>query len=169
MKNISGSKSLEIEQKLLSLPFQVLGEFWFDGTLLWIVIPNSPELQCSQNYKLRSLKKDIYYTVSGEIEIDQKKYLVIKPKDPMLEQLPNPQKLLSEREIQIAELVAHGQSNKQIANQLKISEWTVSTHLRRIFVKLNVDSRAEMVYRCASLIYSRVQGVISKYLESNEA
>ncbi len=60
--------------------------------------------------------------------------------------------LLTERELQIATLVAQGRPNKQIAHQLHISEWTVSTHLRRIFVKLGVDSRAAMVYRCASLI-----------------
>jgi ATP/maltotriose-dependent transcriptional regulator MalT len=59
---------------------------------------------------------------------------------------------LTERELQIATFVALGRSNKQIANQLHISEWTVSTHLRRIFIKLKVDSRAAMVYRCAALI-----------------
>jgi hypothetical protein len=42
--------------------------------------------------------------------------------------------------------------NKQIAHQLHISEWTVATHLRRIFAKLGVDTRAAMVYRCAFLI-----------------
>ncbi len=60
--------------------------------------------------------------------------------------------LLTERELQIATLVASGRPNKQIANQLRISEWTVSTHLRRIFIKLGVDSRAAMVYRCAPII-----------------
>jgi len=64
----------------------------------------------------------------------------------------NPLTLLTERELQIATLVASGQVNKQIAQQLRISEWTVSTHLRRIFVKLGVDSRAAMVYRCAAII-----------------
>jgi DNA-binding NarL/FixJ family response regulator len=59
---------------------------------------------------------------------------------------------LTKREGQIATLVAQGNSNKQIANQLSISEWTVSTHLRRIFIKLGVDSRAAMVYRCANLL-----------------
>ncbi|WP_366918634.1 LuxR C-terminal-related transcriptional regulator [Acaryochloris sp. IP29b_bin.148] len=39
-----------------------------------------------------------------------------------------------------------------MANQLHISEWTVSTYLRRIFAKLNVDSRAAMVFRCAGLL-----------------
>jgi DNA-binding NarL/FixJ family response regulator len=60
--------------------------------------------------------------------------------------------LLSERELQIATLGALGQANKQIAHRLHISEWTVATYLRRIFAKLGVDSRAAMVYRCASLI-----------------
>jgi DNA-binding NarL/FixJ family response regulator len=54
--------------------------------------------------------------------------------------------LLSERELQIATLVAFGHPNKQIAHQLHLSEWTVSTYLRRIFAKLGVDSRAAMVY-----------------------
>lgn len=64
--------------------------------------------------------------------------------------------LLTERELQIATLVASGHPNKQVASQLQISEWTVSAHLRRIFIKLNVDTRAAMVYKCASLINRRV-------------
>jgi DNA-binding CsgD family transcriptional regulator len=60
---------------------------------------------------------------------------------------------LTKREGEIATLVAKGNSNKQIASQLKISEWTVSTHLRRVFTKLGVDSRAAMVYRCADLLH----------------
>jgi DNA-binding CsgD family transcriptional regulator len=61
-------------------------------------------------------------------------------------------RFLTKREMQIATLVARGNSNKQIAIDLNISEWTVSTHLRRIFVKLEVDTRAAMVYRCADLL-----------------
>lgn len=60
--------------------------------------------------------------------------------------------ILTARELQIATMVAQGQLNKQIAHLLKISEWTVATHIRRIFAKLSVDTRAAMVYRCASLI-----------------
>ncbi|ELR99269.1 response regulator transcription factor [Gloeocapsa sp. PCC 73106] len=61
--------------------------------------------------------------------------------------------LLTPRELQIATLIALGRVNKQIAKQLKISEWTVATYVRRIFDKLGVDSRAAMVYRCYSLIH----------------
>lgn len=54
---------------------------------------------------------------------------------------------LSPRERQIALMVAHGRTNQAIATSLDISVWTVSTHLRRIFAKLAVCSRAEMVAR----------------------
>jgi DNA-binding CsgD family transcriptional regulator len=161
MKDFSLSSSLEIQQRIVSLPFQVLGEFWFNNNLLWIIPLNPPHTQKSQNCDFNLYQEDIFYTISGEIKIEQEKYLVVKPNDKLIEQVLNPQKLLSERELQIAELVAYGQSNKQIANELKISEWTVSTHLRRAFIKLNVDSRAEMVYRCASLIYYRMQRIFS--------
>lgn len=57
------------------------------------------------------------------------------------------QSVLTAREIQIVQLVASGMVNKQIAGTLQISEWTVSTHLRRIFSKLGVDTRAAMVSR----------------------
>jgi DNA-binding CsgD family transcriptional regulator len=52
---------------------------------------------------------------------------------------------LSPRELQIARLVASGATNHAIASALDISTWTVSTHLRRVFAKLSVCTRAEMV------------------------
>lgn len=62
---------------------------------------------------------------------------------------------ITPRELEIVVLVSQGLVNKVIADRLSISEWTVSTHIRRIFAKLRVDSRAEMVYRCASLIHDQ--------------
>ena len=52
---------------------------------------------------------------------------------------------LSPREIEVVRLVSEGLSNKEIALVLDISPWTVSTHLRRVYHKLNVNTRAEMV------------------------
>ena len=54
---------------------------------------------------------------------------------------------LSPREQEIARMVAEGYPNKTIAAVLEISSWTVSTHLRRIFAKLGVRTRAAMVAR----------------------
>ncbi|WP_241757933.1 helix-turn-helix domain-containing protein [Myxococcus landrumensis] len=56
--------------------------------------------------------------------------------------------LLTARELQVVALVAAGRVNKEIATELSISSWTVSAHLRRIFAKLGVDTRAAMVSRC---------------------
>jgi len=56
---------------------------------------------------------------------------------------------LSPREQEIVRLVAEGYPNKIIAAELDISAWTVGTHLRRIFAKLGVGSRAAMVARTA--------------------
>jgi DNA-binding CsgD family transcriptional regulator len=52
---------------------------------------------------------------------------------------------LSPREQEIVRMVAKGHPNKVIADVLSISTWTVCTHLRRIFAKLGVGSRAAMV------------------------
>ena len=54
---------------------------------------------------------------------------------------------LSPREREIARMVGKGFTNKTIAHVLDISLWTVATHLRRVFAKLDVTTRAAMVAR----------------------
>ncbi|WP_289501271.1 helix-turn-helix transcriptional regulator [Gloeocapsopsis sp. IPPAS B-1203] len=57
---------------------------------------------------------------------------------------------LSPREQAIAQLVAEGLPNKVIARQLQISQWTVATHLRRLFIKIGVSSRTAMIAKLLS-------------------
>jgi DNA-binding CsgD family transcriptional regulator len=87
----------------------------------------------------------------GHCKINGKMYTILKL-DTAPETRQHLTDILTERELEIATLVALGQPNKQIADKLYISEWTVSTHLRRNFAKLGVHSRAAMVYRCVSLL-----------------
>lgn len=58
---------------------------------------------------------------------------------------------LSERERQVLALVAHGDSNREIARALFITEATVKTHLVRAFAKLGADSRTAAVAKAHSL------------------
>jgi DNA-binding CsgD family transcriptional regulator len=51
---------------------------------------------------------------------------------------------LTHREEEVANLVAQGLANRQIASRLVISESTVETHLARIFKKLGLQSRTQL-------------------------
>jgi DNA-binding CsgD family transcriptional regulator len=75
-----------------------------------------------------------------DTEVGDSRYLLLRmPK-------PKPGRVqLSPREQEIVRMVAKGHPNKVIADVLNISSWTVCTHLRRIFAKLGVGSRAAMV------------------------
>jgi DNA-binding CsgD family transcriptional regulator len=74
-----------------------------------------------------------------DIEVGGARYLLLR--------VPEPQVPLSPRELEIARMVARGYPNKTIASVLDISTWTVASHLRRVFSKLGVSSRAAMVAR----------------------
>jgi DNA-binding CsgD family transcriptional regulator len=75
-----------------------------------------------------------------DTEIYGSRYLLVRMPKPSSSQIR-----LSPREHEIVRMVAKGHPNKVIADVLNISSWTVCTHLRRIFAKLGVGSRAAMV------------------------
>jgi len=77
-----------------------------------------------------------------DIDVDDARYLLVR-----LPKAEQPRVQLSPREQEIVRMVAQGHSNKVMADVLSISTWTVCTHLRRIFAKLGVGSRAAMVAR----------------------
>ena len=58
---------------------------------------------------------------------------------------------LTNRELEVLELVAKGFTNKAIGVQLKISDRTVQGHLAHIFDKLQAGSRTEAVMRAVSV------------------
>lgn len=70
------------------------------------------------------------------------------PQAPAAEPLRNP---LSPRECGILELIADGNSNKEIARVLGIGPETVKTHLKNIFVKLSVERRTQAVVQAEAL------------------
>ncbi|WP_377705561.1 LuxR C-terminal-related transcriptional regulator [Pseudoduganella sp. UC29_71] len=58
---------------------------------------------------------------------------------------------LGPRECGILELIAEGNSNKEVARLLGIGPETVKTHLKNIFAKLNVDRRIQAVAQAEAL------------------
>ena len=52
---------------------------------------------------------------------------------------------LSQRELEVLELIARGSTNREAAKQLFISEATVKTHLLHVYAKLGVNDRAAAV------------------------
>ncbi|WP_308607856.1 response regulator transcription factor [uncultured Corynebacterium sp.] len=63
----------------------------------------------------------------------------------LAERLAQPETALSPRELEILQALATGASNKQIAQQLFISEATVKTHLIHVYQKLGVETRTAAV------------------------
>jgi LuxR family maltose regulon positive regulatory protein len=64
---------------------------------------------------------------------------------------------LSARERTIVLLMGHGLSNKRIARQLSIAPETVKSHAKSIFWKLAVQTRAQAVFRAATLGFIALQ------------
>jgi DNA-binding CsgD family transcriptional regulator len=81
-----------------------------------------------------------------DAEIDGTRYLLVRMPKANRNRIQ-----LSPREQEIVRMVAKGHPNKVIADVLNISSWTVCTHLRRIFAKLGVGSRAAMVAQLLEL------------------
>jgi DNA-binding NarL/FixJ family response regulator len=68
---------------------------------------------------------------------------------------------LSDSERRVADLVARGYSNKEIAEQLYMSHRTVGSHLYRIFPKLGLRSRVQLARVVIERSLSATGGVAS--------
>jgi DNA-binding NarL/FixJ family response regulator len=57
----------------------------------------------------------------------------------------NPTSPLSKRETEILTLISEGKKRNEIAKELFIERETVKTHIKNIYAKLDVNSRAEAI------------------------
>ena len=93
----------------------------------------------------RQLLQVLSKVAAGETSLDQK--VVRRAVDKLLRAragITQAVRVLTNRELEIVKLVATGLRNKQIADQLSITEGTVKIHLHTIFEKLGVSSRVEL-------------------------
>jgi len=54
---------------------------------------------------------------------------------------------ISPRELEIAKLVCHGLSNKEIAEALRIRQGTVKTHIKNIYRRIRVKNKVTLLLR----------------------
>ena len=67
----------------------------------------------------------------------------------------SPMENVTERELEVIDLVAQGRSNQEIAKELVISEKTVKTHISNILSKLQLEDRTQLA------IYAIKNGLVS--------
>ncbi|MBO8137659.1 MAG: response regulator transcription factor [Desulfotomaculum sp.] len=98
-----------------------------------------------KNVEIFELKRAIRAVVRGETVLDSQVAASIVNK---LKEVPNKNSslsLLTEQQISIAKLVAQGLKNREIAEQLYLSENTIKFHIQNIMRKLNVNNRIALV------------------------
>jgi DNA-binding CsgD family transcriptional regulator len=162
MTNYNTAHSLAFDTFNSINSFKVLDQFIVQNNSV-AVVAFSEFSEIDQKSNIKATHENPPYTILGWFELEASKYAIVKLQHSDENRDLNLTQLLTDRELQVATLIASGHSNKQAAQQLNISEWTVSAHLRRIFMKLNVESRSAMVYRCASLIqrFDQLQQIVS--------
>lgn len=129
---------------------------WPEGKILLIDtgLPEEEIIGLIRNHKLygvlsleadfQQLKKAIAVIHGGQIWIDNERLKIILHGSDN-GRSGNPTEKLSNKENQIVELVAQGFKNKEIASRLFLSEQTIKSHLGRIFRKMQVKNRSQLV------------------------
>lgn len=89
------------------------------------------------------IKQAIYTVMKGEVFIQKELVPILNSK--LLKRDIDKEKIksLTNRELEILKLVSHGQSNKDLASALNISERTVKNHLSSLFKKIDVEDRTQ--------------------------
>ncbi|HBK55525.1 MAG TPA: hypothetical protein DDZ76_04465 [Xanthomonadales bacterium] len=145
-RTVMGGTGARVESVGVAVP--AVARFALDGAQCWVFEessgPTAGSTSLAANGSIRTGMRRV-----GEFVLGDRRYGLYAanrsedaPVDPMV--------CLTQREQQIVRLVCLGCVNKQIADRLRISEYTVRTYLKQIFVKLDVHSRAAMVFKCAA-------------------
>lgn len=156
---VSGLQDLflikEFIEKWKNLKVIAIGNL--DGNTVLEFVKSGVRGLLSSNTKPDVLKKAIRVIQKGEIWIGRKTVsrffdeftnLSNKKKQPRVI------KLLTKREKEILQMLGWGYKNKEIANNLNISEMTVKTHLYRIYNKIGVQDRLN-----AALFVKKIGGI----------
>ncbi|HET8846661.1 MAG TPA: response regulator transcription factor, partial [Ktedonobacteraceae bacterium] len=85
------------------------------------------------------------------LEEDLRQKILSQVSGPSVKEEKHELRLLSQREFQILQRIAKGESNRTIAEDLYLSESSVRTYWHRVLTKLNAFSKVEAVTRAIKL------------------
>ena len=97
----------------------------------------------SPDANLEMFHKAIKVVSEGEIWVDQKHLKSLLRKNGVMAGKDDI-KGLNSRDKKIIQLISRGQKNREIGEQLCLSEHTIKAHVSRIFKRLNVSNRAQL-------------------------
>jgi DNA-binding NarL/FixJ family response regulator len=102
-----------------------------------------------RTHSLKALSKCIRVVHKGQIWASNEdlEHLISALTQTKQLQINNPEgmPLLTRREEEVVHLVADGLKNREIAQQLKVKEHSIRNYIYRIFEKLGVSSRVELI------------------------
>lgn len=119
-------KQTDLDDLLMAIRETCLGNSWIDPAIASVVLRQVRQTPAVANEAERTITID---AIAPEYEH-------------VLESYP-----LTERELEILELIVEGCSNAEIANRSYITVGTVKTHVRNILNKLGVDDRTKAAVR----------------------
>jgi NarL family two-component system response regulator YdfI len=140
----AGDSNSEEWQALADLPIPVVVMLDFaDSALAGSALRSGIRGAISRDATLEEIEGAVHAVNAGLVVTTPTSLAELLPDArPFAEGLAEP---LSDRELEVLDLVAEGLSNKLIAHRLTISEHTVKTHIASIFAKLGASSRTEAV------------------------
>ncbi len=80
------------------------------------------------------------------LQADKLKMDLFQSSPEKIEELQEAMKTLTKREVETLNMIGVGKSNKDIAEELSISYWTVKNHVNNLFTKLGIHTRAEAIH-----------------------
>ena len=115
----------------------------FDGSHWWW--DDNGYRRCSRD---RGIMPDYVRQLLGAFPLDESEQATAAKSQVDQSELIEP---LSNREIEVLQLIAKGLTNQEIASKLYLSLNTIKTHTRRIYAKLGIHTRTQAVARGRAL------------------
>jgi len=138
----------EIRADYQNIPVVVLFDNWYDELILQAFRAGANGVFCRSETELGLLWKCIKAVHQGQVWANSRQLqLLLKAlrRDSITRVASSPgMKSLAAREFQVADLVAEGMPNREVALKLGLTEHTVSNYLFRIYNKLGISSRIEL-------------------------